>query len=100
MLEKGTVTSGSTWHAAGLVGQLRNNSNLTKLGQYSTKLYREIGNEIGRPVDWKEVGSIRLASSDSRWTELKKSYGVARGFGFEMELISPAEAKRYSSPIS
>jgi 4-methylaminobutanoate oxidase (formaldehyde-forming) len=58
--------AGSTWHAAGLVGQLRNNSNLTRLGKDTTELYRSLGKETGKDVEYKEVGSLRLASSEDR----------------------------------
>lgn len=104
LLERSKITHGATWHAAGLVGQLRHNKNLTRLGQDSARLYRELEKQVG--VGWKvpcdtrfsfhasqEVGSLRLASSLDRWTELKKSYGTACGFGFEMELLSPEQAK-------
>ena len=93
MVEKAQVTHGSTWHAAGLVGQLRSKRNLTRLMQNSVALYRTLERETGQPIDWREVGSVRLASSEERWSELKRAATTARGFGFEMHLISPREAR-------
>jgi sarcosine dehydrogenase len=61
--------------------------------QNSVALYRTLERETGQPIDWREVGSVRLASSDERWSELKRAATTARGFGFEMHLISPREAR-------
>jgi 4-methylaminobutanoate oxidase (formaldehyde-forming) len=93
LLEKAQLTHGSTWHAAGLVGQLRSKRNLTRLMQNSVALYRTLERETGQAIDWHEVGSVRLASSAERWSEMKRAATTARGFGFEMELISAAEAR-------
>lgn len=93
MLEKAQLTHGSTWHAAGLVGQLRSKRNLTRLMQNSVALYRTLERETGQAIDWREVGSVRLASSAERWSEMKRAATTARGFGFEMALISPKEAQ-------
>ncbi len=68
VLEKGGLTHGSTWHAAGLVGQLRSKRNLTRLMQYSAQLYGRLEAETGQATEWKPVGSLRLASSDERWS--------------------------------
>ena len=93
LVEKAQLTHGSTWHAAGLVGQLRSKRNLTRLMQNSVALYRTLERETGQAIDWREVGSVRLASSQERWSELKRTATTARGFGFEMHLISPREAQ-------
>lgn len=93
LLEKAQLTHGSTWHAAGLVGQLRSKRNLTRLMQNSVALYRTLERDTGQAIDWREVGSVRLASSAERWSEMKRAATTARGFGFEMELISPKEAQ-------
>jgi glycine/D-amino acid oxidase-like deaminating enzyme len=93
LLEKAQLTHGSTWHAAGLVGQLRSKRNLTRLMQNSVALYRTLERDTGQAIDWHEVGSVRLASSAERWSELKRAATTARGFNFEMELISPKEAQ-------
>jgi sarcosine dehydrogenase len=92
LLERSTLTSGCTWHAAGLVGQLRGKSNLTRMMQMSARLYAAIGDEVGQDVGWHGTGSLRLASSANRWLELKRSATVARSIGFDMHLLSPREA--------
>ncbi|MGQ0662404.1 MAG: GcvT family protein [Pseudomonadota bacterium] len=94
LLEKSGLTHGSTWHAAGLVGQLRAKRNLTRLMQYSVELYGRLARETGQEIDWKPVGSLRLASSPARWSEIKRAATTARGFGFGLELLSAAEARR------
>ncbi|MFL5224837.1 MAG: FAD-dependent oxidoreductase, partial [Microvirga sp.] len=93
LLEKSGLTHGSTWHAAGLVGQLRSKRNLTRLMQYSASLYAKIEADTGQAVEWKPVGSLRLASSKERWSELKRMATTARSFGFALETLSPAEAR-------
>jgi sarcosine dehydrogenase len=94
LIEKSGLTHGSTWHAAGLVGQLRSKRNLTRLMQYSASLYAKIEADTGQAVEWKPVGSLRLASSRERWSELKRMATTARSFGFELETLSPAEAQK------
>ncbi len=93
VLEKSGLTHGSTWHAAGLVGQLRSKRNLTKLMQYSAQLYGRLEAETGQATEWKPVGSLRLASSDERWSELKRMATTARSFDFELQTLSPREAQ-------
>jgi len=93
LLEKSGLTHGSTWHAAGLVGQLRSKRNLTRLMQYSASLYAKIEADTGQAVEWKPVGSLRLASSKERWSELKRMATTARSFGFALETLSPNEAQ-------
>jgi len=92
VLEKHELTSGSTWHSAGLVGQMRSDANLTRMMHYSTDLYRSLKAETGQDTSWREVGGIRLASSAERMEETKRLVGMARSFGVPMELISPKEA--------
>ncbi len=94
ILERHELTAGSTWHSAGLVGQLRSDANLTRMMFYSTDLYRQLKDETGVDPEWHEVGGIRLASSPERMEDLKRLVGMARSFGMQMELISPQEAKR------
>lgn len=100
LIEKGTLTSGSTWHAAGNIGQLRTSANLTRLVSMSVALYRRLEAETGVAPDWREVGSLRIASSEERWRELRQAATMARIFGLEVELVSPAEAKRLYPLIS
>ncbi len=92
LLEKGELTSGSTWHAAGLVGQLRSSLNVTNMLSYSVELYARLEEETGQPTGWKAVGGLRLASSKDRMTELKKGATTAKSFGMEMHLLTPKEA--------
>ena len=93
VLEKSGLTHGSTWHAAGLVGQLRSKRNLTRLMQYSAQLYGRLEAETGQATEWKPVGSLRLASSEERWSELKRMATTARSFDFELHTLSPREAQ-------
>ncbi|MBN9020803.1 MAG: FAD-dependent oxidoreductase, partial [Rhizobiales bacterium] len=92
LLEKAQLTHGSTWHAAGLVGQLRGKRNLTRLMQNSVAVFDRLEAETGKAVDWKKVGSLRLAASPERWSEIRRSMTLARSFGFEVESLSAAEA--------
>jgi sarcosine dehydrogenase len=94
VLEKSGITHGSTWHAAGLVGQLRTKRNLTRLMQASVALYGRLEKEVDQAIDWRPVGSLRLASSPDRWSEIKRTATIARSFGFELHLVSPPEAKK------
>jgi 4-methylaminobutanoate oxidase (formaldehyde-forming) len=93
VLEKHELTSGSTWHSAGLVGQMRSDANLTRMMHYSTDLYRSLKSETGQDTSWREVGGIRLAASAERMEETKRLVGMARSFGVPMDLISPKEAQ-------
>ncbi|MSP88667.1 MAG: FAD-dependent oxidoreductase [Alphaproteobacteria bacterium] len=95
LLEKSGLTQGSTWHAAGLVGQLRSKRNLTRMMQYSVELYGKLAAETGQEIEWKPVGSLRLAGSQDRWSELKRAATTARSFDFEMHLVTPKEAIAY-----
>ena len=92
ILERHELTAGSTWHSAGLVGQMRSDANLTRMMHYSTDLYRKLKAETGVDTSWREVGGLRLASSAERMEENKRLVGMARSFGVAMELISPKEA--------
>jgi 4-methylaminobutanoate oxidase (formaldehyde-forming) len=92
LLERHELTAGSTWHSAGLVGQLRSDANLTRMMYYSTDLYRTLKEETGIDTGWREVGGLRLASSPDRMEDIKRMVGMARSFGMPMELLSPKEA--------
>ncbi|MEA2419867.1 MAG: hypothetical protein QOE60_2073 [Thermoleophilaceae bacterium] len=89
LVERNQLTSGSTFHSAGLVGQLRGSVSLTKMMMYSVELYRELGEDCG----WIECGGIRLASSEERMEELRRQAGWAKTFGLPLELISADEAQ-------
>ena len=93
LLERGQLTCGSTFHAAGLVGQLRSSANITQVLKNSVDLYRKIELETGQATGWKMNGGIRLACTKDRWTELKRQATTAHSFGLDMELLSPQEAK-------
>ncbi len=92
VLERSELTSGSTFHSAGLVGQLRTDVNLTKMIRYSVDLYRKLKDETDYDPNWREVGSLRLASSPARLEELKRQVALSRSFGLPLELISTQEA--------
>jgi 4-methylaminobutanoate oxidase (formaldehyde-forming) len=92
LLERAKLTSGSTHHAAGLVGQLRSNANITQLLGYSVDLYRRLEAETGLATGWKMNGGLRLACNKDRWTEVRRQATTAHSFGLEMDLLTPAEA--------
>jgi 4-methylaminobutanoate oxidase (formaldehyde-forming) len=91
VLERHELTSGSTFHSAGLVGQLRTSSSLTKMMRYSTDLYRRLKDETSIDPGWREVGSLRIASSDERMEELKRIVGYSKAFGMPLTMLSPKE---------
>jgi 4-methylaminobutanoate oxidase (formaldehyde-forming) len=93
LLERKKLTSGTTFHAAGLVGQLRSNANITQLLGYSVDLYNSIEAETGLGTGWKMNGGLRLACNQERWTEVKRQATTARSFGLQMDLLSPKEAQ-------
>jgi sarcosine dehydrogenase len=94
LLEQGKLTSGSTWHAAGLVGQLRSSASITRVLKYSVDLYKELEAETGLATGWKMTGCLRLATNQDRWTEYKRLATTAKSFGMDMQLVSPDEVKR------
>ena len=97
LLEQGKLTSGSTWHAAGLVGQLRTSANITQLLGYSVELYKRLEAETGLATGWKMNGGLRLACNAERWTEVKRQATTAHSFGLEMQLLSPT---RGAGPVA
>jgi 4-methylaminobutanoate oxidase (formaldehyde-forming) len=100
LCERADLTSGSTFHSAGLVGQLRGSLSLTKMMMDSVELYRRLGEEVGLDTGWHEVGSLRLASSRERMEELDRQAGWAKTFGLPLELVSAAEAQELFPPLS
>lgn len=94
LLEQGTLTSGSTWHAAGLVGQLRSSASITRVLKYSVELYKGLEAETGLATGWKMTGCLRLATNQDRWTEFRRLATTAKSFGMDMHLVSPEEVKR------
>src|SRR6187200_3622209 len=100
LCERADLTSGSTFHSAGLVGQLRGSLSLTRMMMNSVELYRTLEAEVGLETGWREVGSLRLASSEERMEEIARQAGWAKTFGLPLELISPAEAQAMFPPMS
>ena len=92
LVDRAELTSGSTFHSAGLVGQLRSSVTLTTMMMYGAGLYRRLRHETGVDPSWHEVGSLRLASSKARFEELQRQASWAKTFGLPLELISAAEA--------
>ena len=92
LLEQGRLTSGTTWHAAGLVGQLRAHESMTRLIRYSTDLYANLERETGLATGWKRCGSLAVARTVDRMIQLKRTAAVARAFGVSCDVIGPAEA--------
>ncbi len=93
LLEQNELTSGSTWHAAGLVGQLRSSANITQLLGYSVELYKRLEQETGLATGWKMNGGLRLACNQDRWEEVRRQATTARSFGLDMQLLSANEAQ-------
>ena len=91
VLERDRLTSGTTWHAAGLVGQLRATRNLTRLAQYTTDLFAGLEAETGRATGFTQQGSIAVARTRSRFEELRRQASMARTFGLDVQVISPEE---------
>jgi 4-methylaminobutanoate oxidase (formaldehyde-forming) len=94
LLERRDLSCGTTWHAAGLVGQLRSSHNLTRLASYGAVLYERLEAETGQATGFRRCGSVSVARSAERLTELKRGASMARCFGVEVEVISAADAGR------
>ena len=92
LLERSDLTSGSTFHSAGLVGQLRADPTLTKMNMYSVELYRKL-QQSDTPPSWRECGSIKIASSKERMEEIRRQIGWAKTFGLDLQEISTQQAK-------
>ncbi|WP_203232237.1 GcvT family protein [Gemmobacter caeruleus] len=93
LLERKRLTSGTTWHAAGLIGQLRANQNMTRLAKYSAELYRKLEAETGVATGMKTVGSMTVALTEDRMQEILRQATIADIFGVEVHRITPAEVK-------
>jgi len=92
LLEQGKLTCGTTWHAAGLVGQTRATRNATRMSRYGIELYSSLEKETGLATGWKQCGSLNVAKTPDRLTLIKRQMARAKSFGIEFEFISPAEA--------
>ena len=93
LLERKTLTCGTTWHAAGLVGQLRATQNLTRLAQYTTDLYAGLEAQTGQATGFRQHGSLSIASDPERFEELRRGASMAGCFGLEVQVITPLEAR-------
>jgi 4-methylaminobutanoate oxidase (formaldehyde-forming) len=92
LLEQGRLTCGTTWHAAGLVGQTRATRNATRMSRYGIELYSTLEQETGLATGWKQCGSLNVAKTPERLKLIKRQMARARSFGVEFEYLSPAEA--------
>ena len=92
LLEQGSLTCGTTWHAAGLVGQMRPNRSMTRMSQYGIGLYASLEAETGLATGWKQCGSVNVARTAERWIVFQRQAAMARSFGIEVDLITPREA--------
>ncbi len=99
LLEQGRLSGGTTWHAAGLVGQLRSHEGMTRLVRASTELYAGLEAETGLATGWKQCGSLTVARSNDRMTQLKRTAATARAYGVEAELITAKEAGALWPPM-
>jgi glycine/D-amino acid oxidase-like deaminating enzyme len=93
VLERKQLTSGTTWHAAGLVGQLRATRNLTELAKYTTTLFEGLEKETGQATGFKQNGSISIALTEGRLEELMRGASMAKSFGLDVQVISTGEIK-------
>ncbi|MGH6816696.1 MAG: GcvT family protein [Hyphomicrobiaceae bacterium] len=92
LVEQGRLSCGTTWHAAGLVGQLRAHQSLTRLIRYSTELYASLEEETGQATGWKRCGSLTVARTAERLTLLKRVAAAAQAQGVACEMLSPRQA--------
>ncbi|MFZ4719315.1 MAG: NAD(P)/FAD-dependent oxidoreductase, partial [Ilumatobacteraceae bacterium] len=93
VLERKQLTCGTTWHAAGLVGQLRATHNLTRLAQYTTNLFATLEEATGQATGFQQRGSVSVAPNEERFEELKRGASMARVFGLPVDIITPADVK-------
>lgn len=94
LLERNKLTSGSTWHAAGAIGQLRSSANITRLLGYSVELYDRLEAETGQATGWLRNGSLRLARTGARQAEFERAATTARSFGLQFDMIGPDDVKK------
>ena len=92
LLEQGSLTCGTTWHAAGLVGQMRPNRSMTRMSQYGIQLYATLEAETGLATGWKQCGSVNVARTPERWIVYQRQAAMARSFGIEVQMLTPREA--------
>ncbi|HKP66130.1 MAG TPA: FAD-dependent oxidoreductase [Casimicrobiaceae bacterium] len=93
LLEQGRLTCGTTWHAAGLVGQTRANRNATRMSRYGIELYASLEAETGLATGWKQCGSVNVARTPERMKLMRRQMARAKSFGVEFEWLSPNEIR-------
>ena len=93
LLDRRQITSGTTWHAAGLIGQLRGSINMTKLARYTRELYDGLEAETGQATGYRQCGSVSLATNEERFEELKRNASMAKVFGLEVDVLTPQAIK-------
>jgi 4-methylaminobutanoate oxidase (formaldehyde-forming) len=93
LLERKQLTSGTTWHAAGLVGQLRQSINMTQLARYTSELYRGLEAETGQATGYRQCGSISLATTEARMEELRRNASMAKVFGLRVDVVDRDEIR-------
>lgn len=99
LCERRQLTCGTTWHAAGLVTQLRATRNMTELAKYTGELFRELEGETGQSTGFKQNGALRLAKTQGRFEELKRGASMARNFGLVIDVVTPGEIKERWNPL-
>ena len=92
LLERKSLTSGTTWHAAGLIGQLRATLNMTRLAQYTTEVLLSLEEETGQATGYKQNGALVVTATEERFTELRRSASMGQCFGLEVQVLTPDEA--------
>jgi glycine/D-amino acid oxidase-like deaminating enzyme len=100
LLERKQLTSGTTWHAAGLIGQLRDSQNMTKLAKYTAELYLDLEQETGQATGYKINGSLSLATSTGRMEDLQRRADMAKVFGLEVDVLTPEQCQELYPLIS
>jgi len=93
LLERQQLACGTTWHAAGLVGQLRPSMNMTRLARYTRELYQDLEEETGQATGYRQSGSISIAVNEERFEELKRSASMAKVFDLEVNVVTQAEIR-------
>ena len=93
LLERMQLTCGTTWHAAGLIGQLRGSMNMTQLARYTCDLYHGLEAETGQATGYRQSGSVSIATNNERFEELKRNASMAKVFGLQVDVIGRDEVK-------
>ena len=93
LLEQGLLSGGTTWHAAGMIGQLRASNSMTQINKYSAQLYPKLAEETGHDVGWVRTTGLTLGTNPERMTQLRRTAAMAEVFGVEAHLIGPKEAQ-------